>query len=99
MKTRFDEISTCSFRENNIAFTDSFLGDEGCTDLVEALQHNPYITALDLRGCNIRSDGASALAQMLTSNTSLRTLGLEWNGIGMIESGIQALSKVFFELF
>ena len=98
LKARLDEIASGELRESAIAFSDSFLGDEGCTALVLALQNNTTVTSLDLRGCNIRSEGASSLAQFLASNTTLVSLGLEWNGVGMIESGIQALCKVYTQL-
>ena len=80
--------------EETLVLSDSFLGDEGCTALTQALRTNTKVTALDLRGCNIRCDGASALAKFFASNYSIKTLGLEWNGVGMIETGIQALCKV-----
>jgi hypothetical protein len=95
LKARLDEIASGELKESAVAFSDSFLGDEGCTALVLALQNNSTVTSLDLRGCNIRSEGASSLAQFLASNTTLVSLGLEWNGVGMIESGIQALCKVY----
>ena len=94
LKAKLEEIASGEFTDGIIAFSDSFLGDEGCTILALALQNNSNVTSLDLRGCNIRSEGASSLAQLLSVNTTLVTLGLEWNGIGMIESGIQTLCKV-----
>ncbi len=93
LKAKLDEIASGAVTDSIVAFSDSFLGDEGCTALVLALQTNTNVTSLDLRGCNIRSEGATSLAQLVSVNTTLATLGLEWNGIGMIESGIQALCK------
>jgi len=63
------------------------MGDEGCHVVNELLRDNTRVKSLDLRGCNIRADGAMALAALLTHNRTLNFLGLEWNGIGMLETG------------
>lgn len=49
---------------------------------------------LMLAGCNVRESGAAALGKLLRSNRTLTYLGLEWNGVGMKEEGVEALSKV-----
>ena len=59
----------------------------------EVLREDTRVKSLDLRGCNIRADGAMALAALLTHNRTLTFLGLEWNGVGMLETGVQALCK------
>ena len=59
----------------------------------DLLRDNTRVKSLDLRGCNIRSDGASALASLLSHNRTLTFLGLEWNGVGMLETGVQSLCK------
>lgn len=66
---------------------------EGCHVVLELLRDNTRVKSLDLRGCNIRADGSMALAALLTHNRSLAFLGLEWNGVGMLETGVQALCK------
>ncbi|KAI8804314.1 hypothetical protein BJ742DRAFT_872004 [Cladochytrium replicatum] len=71
---------------------DAFLGDDGCIILANALKTNTAALYVDLRGNNIRSDGATAVAQMLKVNTSLRTLILEWNCIGIWETGARAMA-------
>jgi Ran GTPase-activating protein (RanGAP) involved in mRNA processing and transport len=73
-------------------FADQFFGDEGCIQLCDALAGSSTITELNLRGCNIRTGGATALAQFLQSNHTLRTLDLEWNGIGTLDKGVAVLS-------
>ena len=80
----------------SIAFSDTFMGDEGCRTLCEQLKDNRHVRSLDLRGCNIRSDGADALATLVSSNSTLTFLGLEWNGVGMLENGFQVLLLFFF---
>ena len=47
---------------------------------------------LDLRGNNIRCDGAVALAQMLKTNNTLSSLLLEWNCLGIWDLGIKTLA-------
>jgi hypothetical protein len=76
-----------------VAFSDTFMGDEGCHVVNELLRENTRVKSLDLRGCNIRADGAMALAALVTQNRTLTFLGLEWNGVGMLETGVQALCK------
>jgi hypothetical protein len=76
-----------------VAFSDTFMGDEGCHVVNDMLRENKCVKTLDLRGCNIRADGAMALASLLTHNRTLTFLGLEWNGVGMLETGVQALCK------
>jgi Ran GTPase-activating protein (RanGAP) involved in mRNA processing and transport len=73
-------------------FADQFFGDEGCIQLCDALAGSSSITELNLRGCNIRTGGATALAHFLQSNHTLRTLDLEWNGIGTLDKGVAVLS-------
>ena len=50
----------------SIAFSDTFMGDEGCRTLCEQLKDNRNVRSLDLRGCNIRSDGSVALANLVS---------------------------------
>ncbi|KAJ3068460.1 Leucine-rich repeat-containing protein 45, partial [Rhizoclosmatium hyalinum] len=77
---------------SSICLADTFLGDDGAILLAGCLKKNGTIAHLDLRGNNIRSDGAIALAQMLKMNNSLRSLMLEWNCLGIWETGIKALA-------
>jgi Ran GTPase-activating protein (RanGAP) involved in mRNA processing and transport len=44
---------------------DAFLGDDGCIHIAAGVKTNTTLTKLDLRGNNIRSDGATAISQML----------------------------------
>jgi Ran GTPase-activating protein (RanGAP) involved in mRNA processing and transport len=72
---------------------DSFLGDEGCKLLVEYFRQNSHnhITKLDLKGNNIGERGACYLAQLLQENDSIKKLSLEWNNIGLSDTGLQTL--------
>ncbi|KAI8901525.1 hypothetical protein BC833DRAFT_617561 [Globomyces pollinis-pini] len=77
----------------SLILADCFLGDDGCVKIALALKLNTSITRLDLRGNSIRSDGAIAIAQMLKVNTKLETLLLEWNCVGIWDSGIQSIAE------
>ncbi|KAJ3109086.1 Leucine-rich repeat-containing protein 45 [Phlyctochytrium planicorne] len=86
----------CFALQNDVIFTtlvfsDAFLGDDGAILLAGALKTNTTLRVLDMRGNNIRSDGATALSQMLKVNSSLERLLLEWNCIGIWETGAKAL--------
>ena len=76
-----------------VAFSDTFMGDEGCHVVNDMLRENKCVKSLDLRGCNIRADGAMALASLLTHKRTLTFLGLECDGVGVLETGVQALCK------
>jgi hypothetical protein len=45
---------------------DAFLGDDGCIHLANGVKTNTSLLKLDLRGNNIRSDGATGLIPLLT---------------------------------
>lgn len=60
--------------------------------MANSLKTNGTVEHIDLRGNNIRSDGATSIAQLLKVNTSIQTISLEWNCIGIWETGIQSLA-------
>ena len=60
--------------------------------IANALKTNAVCIELNMRGNNIRADGAAAISAMLKVNRSLRKLSLEWNCLGIWESSLQALS-------
>lgn len=78
------------FTRLNVA--DAFLGDDGAILLASALKTNTTLKELDMRGNNIRHDGAVALSQMLKVNSTLETLKLEWNCVGVWDSGIKGIA-------
>jgi hypothetical protein len=75
------------------SFADSFLGDEWASKLVCKLIGYPHKQTLDLRGNNIRAEGAKALADCLRTNRSLTSVCLEWNNIGLLNYGVNALAE------
>jgi hypothetical protein len=44
---------------------DSFIGDEGASVVADALRNNYTVKSLDMRGCNVRADGAGTRAPEL----------------------------------
>lgn len=48
---------------------------------------------VNLRGCNLRNDAAASLGHMLRVNRSVQRLCLEWNSLGVIDSGMQLLAE------
>jgi hypothetical protein len=73
--------------------SESFMGDEGCSAICEALRFNKSLLALNVRGGNIGRDGAVAVGHMLRANHTLHRLSLEWNPTGALESGIEAIAE------
>ncbi|XP_053309142.1 leucine-rich repeat-containing protein 45 [Spea bombifrons] len=76
--------------QNDVTFTDVILSDcmlseDGVKALLQGLRTNSLIKHLDLKGNNLRAQGAEALGKLLTANTSLTSLTLQWNNLGMLE--------------
>merc|ERR1719341_1716110 len=67
------------------------IGDQGTMEVAKFVRDNPFVKYLDLRGNNIQAGGATALANGIKLNRSLRSLNLKWNAIGRDPSGIAAL--------
>lgn len=64
------------------SFPNSYLKDEGCVAICKRLRTDKTVLTLDLRGNDIREEGASALAELVRSNDTLRSIVLEWNFLG-----------------
>ncbi|CAM9904207.1 unnamed protein product, partial [Choristocarpus tenellus] len=74
-------------------FAKAFVGDEVCRLICDVLCRNTSKTNIFLdRNC-IGADGAAALANMLKVNRTVRTLSLEWNGIGTSLQGVESLAR------
>lgn len=70
------------------------ISDDGIGEVAKFIRDNPFVKYLDLRGNNIQSTGAQALANGVKLNRSLRSLNLKWNSIGKDPSGVGALCDV-----
>jgi hypothetical protein len=53
------------------AQVDSFIGDEGATVVAEALKNNYTVKSLDMRGCNVRSDGAGECPRLVLAPAAM----------------------------
>ena len=50
--------------------------------MVTFMQKYTAVTDIDLEGNSIGSEGISALAQIIATSSTLRSLNLEWNKVG-----------------
>lgn len=60
----------------------SFIGDKFCERIAHKLRSDVVKTDVQLRGNYIACQGGVSLADMLRSNSAIRSLSLEWNDIG-----------------
>ncbi|KAL7750331.1 Leucine-rich repeat-containing protein 45 [Sorochytrium milnesiophthora] len=82
---------------NDLVFTslelsDCFLNDDGVIVLCKCLRTNPTLQRIDFRGNNVQSDGAIGVASLVSVSTSLKSLILEWNSIGLWNDGVKAIA-------
>uniref|UniRef100_A0A8C5WFK0 Leucine rich repeat containing 45 n=1 Tax=Leptobrachium leishanense TaxID=445787 RepID=A0A8C5WFK0_9ANUR len=83
--------------QNDVTFThvdlsDCMLSEEGRSKLLlQGFCNNSTIKVLDLKGNNLRAEGAEALGKLLRHNSSLTSLTLEWNSLGMLEDAFSML--------
>lgn len=52
-----------------------------------------HIIKLDLKANNIGERGATYLAYLLQDNDSIKKLSLEWNSIGLSDTGLAAICQ------
>lgn len=60
----------------------SFIGDKFCERIAHKLRNDVVKTDVQLRGNYIACQGGVSLADMLRTNSAIRSLSLEWNDIG-----------------
>ncbi|XP_075072889.1 leucine-rich repeat-containing protein 45 [Mixophyes fleayi] len=72
---------------SHVILSDCMLSEEGLKYILQGLHTNSVVKYLDLKGNNLRGDGAEALAKLLRHTSSLISLTLEWNNLGMWEDG------------
>ena len=78
---------------HDLRFTDCLLTEEACKFLLNALCFNQRILKVDFKGNNVRSSGAELVGKLLKRTTVLTHLRLEWNALGMWDSGMSALAE------
>ncbi|KAK3928470.1 Leucine-rich repeat-containing protein 45 [Frankliniella fusca] len=74
-------ISTTVFHDLN--FTDCLLPPRGLASILKSLSHVSCLKHLDLKGNNISGSSIAKLGQMLSNNSSLKRINLEWNSLGL----------------
>ena len=79
------------FEELN--FADCLLSEDSCKFLLLGLMDNRAIKRLNLKGNNIRSNTAEILGEFLKRNTCVQSLLVEWNSLGLWDSGIRAVCE------
>ncbi|XP_068755458.1 leucine-rich repeat-containing protein 45-like [Montipora capricornis] len=79
----FEELNLC----------DCLLSEEASKILLRGLMENQSIKRLNLKGNNIRSGAAEMLGQFLKKNSSVRSLLVEWNSLGLWDNGMRAVSE------
>lgn len=84
-------FATDSFLEE-YHFTDCLLCEDSLKVILNSLSFNKTIKILDLKGNNLRASGSELIGKML-KRTSLVELYLEWNSLGMCDSGIVAVAE------
>eukprot|EP00435_Cladocopium_sp_Y103_P017417 s2926_g4.t1 len=78
-----------------LLLTEDHLGTQAVIQLVEAASSHPSLKRLELNYNEMKDEGATAVANMLRSNTKLEILCLHANDIGAI--GIEALCRALTE--
>lgn len=76
-----------------IILSESYMGDEGCAAICNALVKNKTCQLLNLKGGNINAKGAAAIGRLLKLNLTIQTLILEWNGVGVYDTGIMEIAS------
>ncbi|XP_073444226.1 leucine-rich repeat-containing protein 45 isoform X1 [Dendrobates tinctorius] len=76
---------------SHVLLSDCMLSEDGLKLILQGLRNNAVAKNLDLKGNNLRGEGAEALGKLLRHNTSVTSLTLEWNNLGMWEDGFSLL--------
>lgn len=84
---------TDDFHFNGVNFSDCLLSEEACKVLLLGLMENKTIKQLNLKGNNIRSGGADVVGHFLKRNVSVQSFLLEWNSLGLWDSGMAAIAE------
>lgn len=79
-------------RENVLDYSNSYFGDEKCAEIVEHARQARLPTLLDLRGNRFEAVGATILADLLRSQHNIVSISLEWNNVGLLDQGVEAIA-------
>ncbi|KAL4125374.1 hypothetical protein PRIC2_008959 [Phytophthora ramorum] len=73
-------------------YSNLYLGDDKFTEIVEKARLASVPTRLDLRGNCFEAGAARALAALLRSSHNVVAISLEWNNVGLLDQGVEALA-------
>ncbi|KAG7393634.1 leucine Rich Repeat [Phytophthora pseudosyringae] len=73
-------------------YSNSYLGDDKFAEIVEKARLASAPTRLDLRGNCFEAGAARALAALLRSSHNVVAISLEWNNVGLLDQGVEALA-------
>ncbi|GMF11661.1 unnamed protein product [Phytophthora lilii] len=79
-------------RDAVLDFSNSYLGDDKVAEIVEKARLASVPTRLDLRGNCFEAGAARALAALLRSSHNVVAISLEWNNVGLLDQGVEALA-------
>jgi Leucine Rich repeat len=92
--TFYQDDSLLSYDEDEENFSDVVLDESSIRRISDSLKHSSTKQSLVLRGNQVSAEGAIVLAEGLKANSSVQTLSLEWNSVGVFDSGIEAIASV-----
>ncbi|KAG5189462.1 leucine rich repeat protein [Tribonema minus] len=82
------------YDQDELNLSDTILNEADVQHIADSLRHTDCTQhALILRGSQVSAEGAAALADALRVNDSITTVSLEWNSIGLFESGLESLAS------
>ncbi|KUF91590.1 Leucine-rich repeat-containing protein 45 [Phytophthora nicotianae] len=73
-------------------YSNSYLGDDKFGEIIEKARRASVPTRLDLRGNCFEAGAARALATLLRSSHNVVAISLEWNNVGLLDQGVEALA-------
>ncbi|KAL3673626.1 hypothetical protein V7S43_001325 [Phytophthora oleae] len=73
-------------------YSNSYLGDDKFPAIVEKARLANVPMRLDLRGNCFEAGAARALAVLLRSSHNVVAISLEWNNVGLLDQGVEALA-------
>lgn len=76
-----------------VSFNDCLLSEDASKILLYGLAHTRALESIDLKGNNLRCSGAEVIGIFLKKNTSVRSLRLDWNSLGLWGTGMAALAE------
>eukprot|EP01084_Bolivina_argentea_P190256 326998_1 len=83
LEKKIDDLIASSRTLCIVELCDEYMKDEGCRLVCNKLSSLDTITTLDFRGNDIQQMGAQSIIELLSKNTNITTLKLEWNLIGL----------------